>query len=222
MLLINRLRKTTKSTYSRQLSINKKQIILTPDARLEFIFYQEKHMTKIKFTLAMVAVFMSALFGISGCDLGSYNNCWLYPEDVTSVYVEMFDSQSFRRGHGYTLTDAIAKRIEAETPYKIVSDRDLADTLLSGKICSIGSRILAMERETGRSMEHEAMTTVMVTWKNLNTGEILVDNETVSASASYSQFLGNENNRQDFDYAADVAINRAAERVVELMQVKWE
>lgn len=62
----------------------------------------------------------------------------------------------------------------------------------------------------------ESTVTVSVTWKNLRTGELLINNETVSASATYSTQLG-----QDFDYAAKIAVNRAAERVVELMETKW-
>jgi hypothetical protein len=71
----------------------------------------------------------------SGCgefDLSGYSDDWLYPQDVSSVYLEMFDSASFQRGHEYILTDALAKRIEAQTPYKIVSNRNRADTILSG------------------------------------------------------------------------------------------
>ena len=47
--------------------------------------------------------------------------------------------------------DDLAKRIEAETPYKIISSRDRADTLMTGQITSIGSSVLTSERETGTS-----------------------------------------------------------------------
>ena len=168
---------------------------------------------------AVVLLAACALAGmLTGCigGDGGYTNQWLFPDDVSSVYVEMFDSLSFRRGYEYQLTDAVAKRIEAQTPYKIVSDRDLADTVLSGKITSIGSGTLAVDRETGRDLENETYVNVELSWQNLRTGEVLINNETVVATASYSQFLD-----QDFDYAAGVAVNRAAKRIVELMQVKW-
>ena len=147
--------------------------------------------------------------------LKGYSNTWLHPVDVQSVYVEMFDTQDFRRGHEYVLTDAICKRIESETPYKIVSDRDLADTLLSGQL-SIGQGFLTRDRYRGGALELETLVKVSVSWKNLKTGELLVDNEVVSASASYSSQLG-----QNFDYASRVAVNRAAEKVVELMERGW-
>jgi hypothetical protein len=170
-------------------------------------------------TLFIAAALAGICGGIGGCGEGGlegYSNDWVYPQDVTTVYVEMFDTQSFRRGHEYVLTDAICKRIESETPYKIVSDRDAAETILSGQMGGIRSGVLAGERYSGRPLEREAQIAVKVSWKNLETGELLINNETAIASATYSSQLG-----QDFDYAAKVAVNRAAERVVELMQKSW-
>jgi len=167
----------------------------------------------------VLVTFAALLAGITGCGPGGlegYTNDWIYPSEVTTVYVEMFDTQSFRRGHEYVLTDAICKRIESETPYKIVSDRDAAQTLLSGRIDTIRSSVLARDRYSGRSLENEAQVTVSVSWKNLETGELLINGDSASASVSYSAQLG-----QDFDYAAKAAVNRVAERVVELMQTKW-
>jgi len=161
-----------------------------------------------------------ATAGCSPAGLQDYANDWLYPQDISSVYVEMFDSRSLRRGYEYVLTDAIAKQIEARTPYKIVSDPDKADTMLSGQISSIGSAVIAGERFTGRALEKEATISVSVSWKNLKTGGLLINNEIVSASASFSELL-DRNPTQDFDYAATVAANRAAEKIIELMQKKW-
>lgn len=153
---------------------------------------------------------------ISGCGLEGYSNDWIYPKGVTTVYVEMFDTGSFRRGHEYILTDAICKRIEAQTPYKIVSDMDRADTVLRGQLLSVGSSVLATDRYTSAPIENEANVIVTVSWKNLRTGELLINNERTHAFASYSALLG-----QDFDYGAKVAVNRAAQKVVELMEESW-
>jgi len=157
--------------------------------------------------------------GLAGCGwdrLGTYSDQWLYPEGVSSVYVEMFDNRTFRRGIEYELTDAVAKRIEVETPYKIVSDRDKADTVITGQIVSIGEAVLTGERNTGRPLEKEAQVQAIVSWKDMKTGRLLVDSAAVSASASFSNWQG-----QSFGYASAVASNRLAERIVELMQKSW-
>ena len=154
------------------------------------------------------------LLFLSGC--GDYSNTSLYPKDIGTVYVEMFDNQSFRRGLEYELTDALAKRIEAQTPYKIVTDRNKADTIISGKIVNATESTLTTERQIGRALEKDIEVRAVVTWKNLRTGELLIDNKMVSASASFSEWQG-----QSFAYGAALATNSLANRIVELMESDW-
>jgi len=155
--------------------------------------------------------------GFFGCaEMSGYSNESLFPEEVNSVYVEMFDNRSFRRGVEYELTDALAKRIEAETPYKIISSRDRADTVISGQIVTIGQSVLNVERETGRALEREVQLQAVVNWKNLKTGELLINNRPVSASASYSVWQN-----QGFAYASTLAANNLARKIVELMEKEW-
>lgn len=161
-----------------------------------------------------VFIALCVVLSLSSCGSG-YQNSWLHPEDVKTVYVEMFDTQSFRRGYEYQLTDAVCKRLEAQTPYKIVSDRNVADTILTGQM-TIVSGVLSTNVYTGRALENEATIGVIVTWKNLRTGELIVDKQQVYASGSFSSQLG-----QTFDSAAAQAVNKAAVRVVELMEKPW-
>ncbi|MHC4842620.1 MAG: LPS assembly lipoprotein LptE, partial [Planctomycetota bacterium] len=156
-------------------------------------------------------------FAFCGCqDMGGYSNEFLYPEDVGTVYVEMFDNQSFYRGIEYELTDALAKRIETETPYKVVSNPERADTVISGKIARVAESILSVERQTGRALEKEVELRAVVSWKNLKTGQLLVNNEAAAASATYSEWQ-----QQSFDYASTLAANNLAQRIVELMEKQW-
>jgi len=155
--------------------------------------------------------------GLSGCaEISCYSNESMFPNDVDSICLEMFDNQTFRRGTEYELSDALSKRIEAETPYKIVSSRDRADTVISGQIVSIAELALSTERETGYVLEKEVELKALVNWKNLKTGELLIDNQSVSASASYSEYQ-----KQDFTYASNLAANNLARKIVEIMERKW-
>jgi len=153
---------------------------------------------------------------ICGCEGGGYSSESLFSEEISSVYVEMFENQSFYRGVEYGLTDAIAKRIEAETPYKIVSDRSKADTVLSGYLGNVGESVYTTERETGRALEKEVGLYAVVNWKNLKTGKLLLDNEAVSASASYSEWQN-----QGFAYGSALASNKLARKVVQEMEKQW-
>lgn len=163
------------------------------------------------------AVTLVVLTSLSGCAIfKGYSNKSLFPGNVKSVCLEMFDNQTFRRGIEYELSDALSKRIETETPYKIVSDRNRADTIISGRIVSIGETALSTERETGRIMEKEVELVAVVNWKNLNTGQLLINNKTVNSAASYSEYQ-----MQDFKYGSSLAANKLARNIVELMEVKW-
>ena len=164
------------------------------------------------YLLSSVFCFLS-----SGCaETSGYSNESLFPQNVSSVCLKMFDNQSFRRGAEYELSDALAKRIEVETPYKLVSSLDRADTVMSGRIVSIGESALSTQREIGRVLEREVELRAVVNWKNLKTGELLIDNQSVRASASYSTYQ-----MQDFKYASTLAANNLARKIVGLMEEKW-
>ena len=157
------------------------------------------------------------VLALPGCSpFKGYSNESLFPQDVHTVCVQMFGNRSFRRNMEYDLTDALAKRIEAQTPYKIVSDQDRADTVITGQIVSISEIALTMDRELGQALEKELHVKAVVNWKNLKTGDLLIDNETVMASADYSQFL-----EQGVGYAKNRAANKLAEQIVGLMEEKW-
>jgi hypothetical protein len=155
--------------------------------------------------------------GLCGCaEIAGYSNESLFPEEVSSVCLDMFDNRTFRRGVEYELSDALAKRIELETPYKIISSPDRADTVISGQIISIGEFALSIERELGRVLEKEVELQAVVNWKNLKTGQLLIDNRLIRASANYSEYQ-----QQDFKYASTLAANNLARKIVELMERKW-
>ena len=165
---------------------------------------------------AVLAVASSVL--LTGCGTGGlsgYSHGWIYPENVQTVYVEMFNTGSFRRGHEYVLTDAICKYLEANSPYKIVSDRKQADSILYGNL-SIISGIITSDRYTGTALENDGIAKVVFSWKDLKTGELMIDNAEVAASTTYSGNLG-----QSFDYASNQAMNKAALKVVERMEKQW-
>jgi predicted RecA/RadA family phage recombinase len=154
---------------------------------------------------------------LGGCGGASgYTNASLFPGDIATVYLEMFDNRSFRRGVEYTLTDALAKRIEAQTPYKIVSDRDRADSVISGQLVTIGEGLLTINRQTARALEKEVFMTAVVNWKDLKTGRLMLNNQTVTATASFSNAQG-----QDFAYASAVAANNLATNIVQVMENPW-
>ena len=164
------------------------------------------------YTIALTIV--AGMFMICGCV--GYSDAPLYSPDIKSVYVEMFDNTTFWRDFEYALTNALAKKIEAETPYKIVSNKSKADTIISGKITGVNNATLTLERSTGRPLEQQAQLDAVFSWKSLKTGDYILENQSASAVAAYSEFQ-----KQSFDSATTIAANKLATRIVEQMQTEW-
>ncbi len=152
--------------------------------------------------------------GFVGCR--GYRSGPLYREHIETVRLEMFDNRSFRRNLEYVLSDALGKRVEAQTPYKLITNADMADTVLGGQIVNIYETVLSAERETGKALEKEITIQAQVTWKDLKTGDLLLDAALVEATSSYSEFLN-----QGTSYAGRIAANALAERIVEAMETQW-
>ena len=166
-----------------------------------------------------LVVLCSCVLSLSFCGcagLAGYSNESLFPKDVETVRLEMFDNETFRRGVEYELSDALAKRIEVDTPYKIVTDAGRADTVIGGQIMGIQELALSVDRELGTVIESEVQLRAVVHWKNIRTGELMIDHRPVSSSASYSTLQ-----MQDFKYASNLAANNLARRIVELMEGSW-
>ena len=64
---------------------------------------------------------------LAGYQIGNKS---LYPAGIETVYVPICKSNSFRRGLGEQLTEAIQKEIEKKTPYKVVGTPNADSTLL--------------------------------------------------------------------------------------------
>jgi len=156
-------------------------------------------------------------FGGTGCShMAGYSNESLFPSGIRSLCLQMFDNRTFRRDLEYDLSASLAKRIESDTPYKIVSDPDRADSVMSGQIVSITESVVTVERQTGYALEKELQVTAVVNWKDLRSGDLLLNSQTIAAAATYSDFV-----RQDTSYASKLAANRLAEQIVQCMEKKW-
>ncbi len=170
--------------------------------------------------ITISAVFCSVMFLACGCDgdptLG-YTTESMYPTDVSSVCVPMFirNKEIYRQGEEYRLTEAVKKQIQLDTPYRL-SDRDRADTLLTGELVSITQSTLATNRDTGDPIEKEITIRVAFTWTNLDTGQVLAHMPAMDVSMTYIPDLN-----EDFFQGSQDVYERTARRIVEHMETPW-
>ncbi len=167
-------------------------------------------------------LWLALLVALGGCAGYRFGNQSLFPPDIETVRVPVFQSSSFRRDLGEQLTEAVVKEIEKRTPYKVVRDGS-ADTVLIGRITNEGKHLLN-ETLNGDSRELELDLVVSVRWTNRR-GEVVRDMPSikvptdavdVNAASHFVPEFG-----QSTATAQMQAIQTLAERIVNLMEAPW-
>jgi hypothetical protein len=159
---------------------------------------------------------------LSGCAGYQIGNQSLYPPDIHTVYVPIFESRSFRRDLGERLTEAVAKEIELKTPFKVVSDPN-ADSVLSGRIVDERKSVLVPDL-TGDARELQVGMKVEVSWCDRK-GRMLRDVKSVPLPSEITDVNATANLvpevGQSVATAQQQAICRLAEQIVGLMEKPW-
>jgi len=165
---------------------------------------------------------LAALAAVAGCATYQVGNWTLYPPHIRTVYVPIFESDSYRRYLGERLTEAVMKEIEAQTPYKVVGTPN-ADSVLTGRITSETKRVL-VEDPFDDPREVEVGLRVEVRWIDrrglavhaIEPMPVPAELAVVGGTASLIPEVG-----QSVAVAHQQAIQRMAERIVAMMQSPW-
>jgi len=165
------------------------------------------------------AALMLAWPGCAGLHVGQQS---LYRPEIRTIYVPVFESESFRPNLGERLTEAVVKEIELKTPYKVVHTPS-ADSVLRGRIVVENKRVLAENsfdepRSIATDMEVE------VNWYDRQGGLILRNASfaysPVAFSVSQSSNLIPESG-QSVATAHQQSIAALAKQIVEQMEIPW-
>jgi hypothetical protein len=95
-----------------------------------------------------------------------------YDTTIHTVYVPIFKNHTFYKGLEFDLTRAVVREIEAKTPYKVVSNEECADTVLTGTIISYNQNVLN-RNQLNEIREMETTMGAEVIWRDRRTGEVL-------------------------------------------------
>ncbi len=166
-------------------------------------------MCKLKQFVNFVIIF---LIVFSGC---SYSTDRPFRKDVKTICVKPFSSRAFRRRIEMNLTEAIKKRINLDTPYKL-TDEAHADTILTGEVLDVRQGTMGRDFRVNRPRETQLTLIVSFQWKDLRTGKILVKRDRWLVSYDYSRPVG------ETEYIAlQGAVDRMAETIVEQLERDW-
>jgi hypothetical protein len=170
----------------------------------------------------LALVLVVALIGAPGCANYRIGERSLYAPDIQTVYVPLIPSNSYRRYLGEWLTEAIVKRIEQVTPYKVVNTPD-ADSVLKVRIITDTKQTL-MESYTDEPREQQFTLQIAADWLN-RSGQQLGQPVNVplpptlnpiSEAATLFGELG-----QTVTSAEMRDMDRLAEQIVSMMEAPW-
>lgn len=185
-------------------------------------------------TLSLLFAAITVAGLLTGCaddPSRGYSTTSVYRENLQTVAVPIWQRGNgvYRRDLEFRLTEALVKRIELDTPYKVV-DRSKADTILEGTIVQVDQRVLSFNPNRGTPRDIGLRIVVDFTWTDLRSGEIIVQRKNFRDPGVYyplgtpnESFLPPPPDKLDEDFfegSAD-AVNRLAERIVENMEKPW-
>ena len=170
-------------------------------------------------TRISIALVLLSASGCAGYQMGVRS---LYPPDIATVYVPMFESDSFRRNLGERLTEAVIKEVELKTPYKVVGSPD-ADSVLTGRLIRDRKLVLVEDqRDEARTIEIDL--TVEVTWANRR-GDLVQEPFMLAMPAEFVRMSADATlvpeAGQSIATAQQKAIDTLAQQIVATMEKPW-
>jgi hypothetical protein len=162
------------------------------------------------------------LVACGGCAGYMVGQRTLYPPDIQTVYVPVFDSLSYRRGLGERLTEVVVKEIELRTPFKVVNTPD-ADSVLTGRIV-VDNKGVIVKPPTDEQRYIQFMFRVEVTWVDRK-GCLVKQMDAIPLPPALVGIDQNSNYMPEAGESAATAQQRAfvriAEQIVSLMESPW-
>ena len=150
--------------------------------------------------------------GLTGC---GYSARGLFRDDIRTVHVEMFTTREFRRDLEFMLTEAVKKRIETDTPYRLAS-REKADTILRGQVRQVRQAAFAPDPRTRQPRDKQMTLAVHVQWKDQRSGTYLLDQDVLLQAIDDLPPAG-----ESEAFAEQKLIDRMAARIVRRLFAAW-
>ena len=138
-----------------------------------------------------------------------------FSTDIQTIHVEMLHSKEFRRELEFRLTEAIVKRIQMDTPYRI-APRRTAQAVLSGEVLSVENRTFGDDFDLDLPREIGSTVVVRFRLQDLRTGEVLLERPRFVFQTSYIPPVG-----ETFTTGMTRALDGMAQQIVEAMESDW-
>jgi hypothetical protein len=142
-------------------------------------------------------------------------HCTLHTPNVRSVHVQMFENETFRRGLGPWLTEAVAKEVQLRTPYRI-ADAQTADSFLRATwVVDRKTVLIESANDDARDIGYTGK--VEVTWTDRN-GVPLAESRLIKITDDVS-FV--PEGGQSMTTAQMELVKQLAQQIVNQMETPW-
>lgn len=147
----------------------------------------------------------------SGC---GYSQKSLISRKINTIYIPIFDNDTFRRGLEFDLTKAVKDEIMSRTNLMIVQ-KDSADTILYGKIIAVREDVLS---QNSRDNIEESQVTISaeIILVDRRTSRELIKRTSISGAAEFIAKRG-----ENVQSAFDEGIVYLAQSIVNNLEEKW-
>jgi hypothetical protein len=170
---------------------------------------------QVKASLAIVRYLLLVPTGLFLCGGCAYSSRPPFSTDIQTIHVDLFQSKEFRRELEFRLTEALVKRIETDTPYR-VAPRKTADALLSGEILQVRNRVFGDDFNLDQPREVGSTLVVRYRLEDMRNGRVLVERPRFVYQSSYIPPVG-----ETFTDGMTRAMDGLAEQIVESMESTW-
>jgi hypothetical protein len=159
---------------------------------------------------------------LAGCAGYQFGAATMFPQNIRTVHVPVFESDSFRRGLGEWLTEAVVKEIESRPGYKVVT-RAHADSILEGRIIGDTKRVV-VENRFDDPRDIEVTMRVHIRWLD-NRGQLLTPATTIPVpdtliEAQHAISLVPEVGQSNVSNQQE-NIEQLAKQIVATMEMPW-
>ncbi|MDR1964823.1 MAG: LPS assembly lipoprotein LptE [Planctomycetaceae bacterium] len=146
----------------------------------------------------------------------------LFGQDIKTVYVPVFQSDDTRRDLAERLTEAVCKRIESRSSYKVVS-RPTADSILEGQIIR-RTKAATIVNNYSDPREIQGTLNIQIKWRDRRDRD-LREFDTIpwndgSGRASSSGYLVAEYGQSELTMEQQ-QIDTIADQIVGMMETPW-
>ena len=165
----------------------------------------------------LVLPILAALGACSSDPTAGYANVSPHRSDMSSISVPIFNNLTHHHGAETLLTQALARRIQRQTPWKLTAGAQ-ADSTLTGTIVAIELERLGQDRITGLGNEMAVDIAVDFRWVDNRTGEPIVARRNFRGSAT---FVPAQGVREPIETGLQGAVESLAESMIAELRTDW-